>query len=130
MLPWHTERTGLHRNFISVKNVYTKQDLEGLEHLNYMSGIPRSCVARTALCILCAHGPSASMPASLQPPSQTLSIAATLRRDRKVFSVAFDLATHRGYDADHPRVVGDVGKAGVSICSLDDMKVLFDGIPL
>ena len=44
--------------------------------------------------------------------------------------MAFDLATHRGYDADHPRVVGDVGKAGVSICSVEDMKVLFNGIPL
>ena len=53
-----------------------------------------------------------------------------LASGQKGLSVAFDLATHRGYDADHPRVVGDVGKAGVSICSLDDMKVLFDGIPL
>ena len=50
-------------------------------------------------------------------------------RDRGV-SVAFDLATHRGYDSDHPRVVGDVGKAGVAISSLADMKILFDGIPL
>ena len=53
-----------------------------------------------------------------------------LASGQKGLSVAFDLATHRGYDADHPRVVGDVGKAGVSICSVEDMKVLFDGIPL
>ena len=53
-----------------------------------------------------------------------------LAAGQKGLSVAFDLATHRGYDADHPRVVGDVGKAGVSICSVEDMKVLFDGIPL
>ena len=53
-----------------------------------------------------------------------------LASGQKGLSVAFDLPTHRGYDADHPRVVGDVGKAGVSICSLEDMKVLFDGIPL
>jgi methylmalonyl-CoA mutase len=53
-----------------------------------------------------------------------------LASGQKGLSVAFDLATHRGYDADHPRVVGDVGKAGVSICSIEDMKVLFDGIPL
>ena len=52
-----------------------------------------------------------------------------LASGQKGLSVAFDLATHRGYDADHPRVVGDVGKAGVSICSVEDMKVLFDGIP-
>ncbi len=53
-----------------------------------------------------------------------------LAAGQKGLSVAFDLATHRGYDADHSRVVGDVGKAGVSICSIEDMKVLFDGIPL
>ena len=53
-----------------------------------------------------------------------------LAAGQKGLSVAFDLATHRGYDADHPRVVGDVGKAGVSICSVEDMKVLFNGIPL
>ncbi|MEG2758836.1 MAG: methylmalonyl-CoA mutase, partial [Rikenellaceae bacterium] len=53
-----------------------------------------------------------------------------LASGHKGLSVAFDLATHRGYDADHPRVTGDVGKAGVSICSIEDMKVLFDGIPL
>ena len=59
-----------------------------------------------------------------------LSIAVTLASGQKGLSVAFDLATHRGYDPDHERVVGDVGKAGVSICSLENMKVLFDGIPL
>ena len=53
-----------------------------------------------------------------------------LASGQKGLSVAFDLPTHRGYDPDHPRVVGDVGKAGVSICSLENMKVLFDGIPL
>lgn len=53
-----------------------------------------------------------------------------LASGQKGLSVAFDLPTHRGYDANHERVVGDVGKAGVSICSLEDMKVLFDGIPL
>ena len=53
-----------------------------------------------------------------------------LASGQKGLSVAFDLATHRGYDPDHERVVGDVGKAGVSICSLENMKVLFDGIPL
>ena len=58
------------------------------------------------------------------------STAVTSQSGQKGLSVAFDLATHRGYDADHPRVVGDVGKAGVSICSVEDMKVLFNGIPL
>src|SRR5947199_9814275 len=53
-----------------------------------------------------------------------------LAAGQKGLSVAFDLATHRGYDSDHPRVVGDVGKAGVAIDTLEDMKILFDGIPL
>merc|ERR1711991_997206 len=55
---------------------------------------------------------------------------ANLAAGRKGLSVAFDLATHRGYDSDHPRVAGDVGMAGVAIDSIEDMKVLFDGIPL
>ena len=55
---------------------------------------------------------------------------ANLAAGQQGLSVAFDLPTHRGYDADHPRVVGDVGMAGVSICSVEDMKILFDGIPL
>lgn len=55
---------------------------------------------------------------------------AALEKGQKGLSVAFDLATHRGFDSDHPRVVGDVGKAGVAIDSVEDMKILFDGIPL
>src|SRR3546814_13129750 len=55
---------------------------------------------------------------------------ANLAGGQKGLSVAFDLATHRGYDSDHPRVVGDVGKAGVAIDSVEDMKIIFDGIPL
>src|SRR5690606_30757009 len=55
---------------------------------------------------------------------------ANLKAGQKGLSVAFDLATHRGYDSDHPRVTGDVGKAGVAIDSVEDMKMLFDGIPL
>ena len=62
--------------------------------------------------------------------SRTRSIGAGLAGGQKGLSVAFDLATHRGYDSDHPRVVGDVGKAGVAIDSVEDMKILFDGIPL
>ncbi|MBJ2160796.1 MAG: methylmalonyl-CoA mutase, partial [Muribaculaceae bacterium] len=115
---------------IPVKPVYTKTDLEGLEHLNYMSGIPPFL-----------RGPYSAMyplrPWTIRQYAGFSTAAesnAFYRRNlasgQKGLSVAFDLATHRGYDADHARVVGDVGKAGVSICSLDDMKVLFDGIPL
>ena len=115
---------------IPVKPVYTKEDLEGMEHLNYASGLPPFL-----------RGPYSGMyamrPWTIRQYAGFSTAAesnAFYRRNlasgQKGLSVAFDLATHRGYDADHPRVVGDVGKAGVSICSVEDMKVLFDGIPL
>ena len=117
------------RGTYPVKSVYTEEDLRGLEHLDFVSGIPPYLRDLTAQCILFAPRQSASMPDSQQRQSRTHSIAEILLQDRRP-SVAFDLPTHRGYDANHERVVGDVGKAGVSICSLEDMKVLFDGIPL
>ena len=64
------------------------------------------------------------------PKNPTHFTAQALRGGQRGLSVAFDLATHRGYDSDHPRVVGDVGKAGVAIDRVEDMKILFDGIPL
>ena len=115
---------------IEVKPVYTKADLEGMEHLNYASGIPPFL-----------RGPYSGMFA-MRPwtirqyagfstaEESNAFYRRNLAAGQKGLSVAFDLATHRGYDADHPRVVGDVGKAGVSICTLENMKVLFDGIPL
>ncbi|MDR0428075.1 MAG: methylmalonyl-CoA mutase [Dysgonamonadaceae bacterium] len=115
---------------IDVKPTYTKADLEGMEHLNYASGIPPFL-----------RGPYSGMFA-MRPwtirqyagfstaEESNAFYRRNLASGQKGLSVAFDLATHRGYDANHPRVVGDVGKAGVSICSLEDMKVLFDGIPL
>jgi methylmalonyl-CoA mutase cobalamin-binding domain/chain len=76
-----------------------------------------------------ARGRSGNMPAS--PPRRSNAFyRRNLAAGQKGLSVAFDLATHRGYDSDHPRVVGDVGKAGVAIDSVEDMKILFDGIPL
>lgn len=131
---WAAEN-GIEANWITpelipVKPVYTKEDLEGMEHLNYASGIPPFL-----------RGPYSGMyamrPWTIRQYAGFSTAAesnAFYRRNlasgQKGLSVAFDLATHRGYDADHPRVVGDVGKAGVSICSVEDMKVLFDGIPL
>ena len=115
---------------IQVKPVYTKEDLEGMEHLNYAAGIPPYL-----------HGPY-SMMYAFRPwtirqyagfstaEESNAFYRRNLASGQKGLSVAFDLPTHRGYDPDHPRVVGDVGKAGVSICSLENMKVLFDGIPL
>ncbi|WP_106830407.1 methylmalonyl-CoA mutase [Parabacteroides pacaensis] len=115
---------------IQVKPVYTKEDLEGMEHLNYASGIPPYL-----------RGPYSAM-YPLRPwtirqyagfstaEESNAFYRRNLASGQKGLSVAFDLPTHRGYDADNERVVGDVGKAGVSICSLENMKVLFDGIPL
>ncbi len=115
---------------IDVKPIYTKEDLEGMEHLNYASGIPPFL-----------RGPYSAMyplrPWTIRQYagfSTAQESNAFYRRNlasgQKGLSVAFDLPTHRGYNADNMRVVGDVGKAGVSICSLEDMKVLFAGIPL
>ena len=115
---------------IDVKPIYTKEDLKGMEHLDYVSGIPPFL-----------RGPYSAMyplrPWTIRQYAGFSTAAesnAFYRRNlasgQKGLSVAFDLPTHRGYNADNMRVVGDVGKAGVSICSLEDMKVLFAGIPL
>jgi methylmalonyl-CoA mutase len=115
---------------IQVKPVYTKEDLEGMEHLNYAAGIPPFL-----------RGPYSGMYA-MQPwtirqyagfstaEESNAFYRRNLAAGQKGLSVAFDLATHRGYDSDHPRVIGDVGKAGVAIDSILDMKILFDQIPL
>lgn len=115
---------------IPVKPLYTQEDLIDMEHLNYMSGIAPYL-----------RGPYASMyvtrPWTIRQYagfSTAEESNAFYRRNlamgQKGLSIAFDLATHRGYDSDHERVVGDVGKAGVAVDSILDMKVLFDGIPL
>ncbi len=115
---------------INIKPVFTHKDVENAEHLNFSAG--------TAPYL---RGPYASM--YLTKPWTIRQYAgfstaeesnAFYRRNLAAgqmgLSVAFDLATHRGYDSDHPRVVGDVGKAGVAIDSVEDMKILFDQIPL
>ena len=115
---------------IDIQPVYTKEDLEGMEHLGFGAGIP----------------PFLRGPYSMMYPFRPWTIRqyagfstaeesnAFYRRNlaagQKGLSVAFDLPTHRGYDPNNERVVGDVGKAGVSICSLENMKTLFAGIPL
>ncbi len=124
------ESSWLTPELIAVKPVYTAEDLENMEHLNYAAGIPPFL-----------RGPYSSM--YVTKPWTVRQYAgfstaeesnAFYRRNlaagQKGLSVAFDLATHRGYDSDHERVVGDVGKAGVAIDSIEDMKILFAGIPL
>ena len=115
---------------IPVKAVYTPGDLEGMEHLEYAAGLPPFL-----------RGPYATMYA-LQPwtirqyagfstaEESNAFYRRNLAAGQKGLSVAFDLATHRGYDSDNERVAGDVGKAGVAIDSVEDMKILFDQIPL
>src|ERR1035437_5129480 len=115
---------------IPIKSVYTKEDLAGMEHLNYAAGLPPFL-----------HGPYSGMYAMLHWTIRQYAGFSTaeesnafyrrnLAAGQKGLSVAFDLATHRGYDSDHERVTGDVGKAGVAVDSILDMKLLFDQIPL
>ena len=115
---------------IAVKPLYTAADLEGLEHINSLPGMAPYL-----------RGPRATMYANRPWTIRQYAGFSTAEDSNKFYrdnlaagqkglSVAFDLATHRGYDSDHPRVVGDVGKAGVAIDSVEDMKILFDGIPL
>ncbi len=123
-LDWHTAEG------IVVKPLYTAEDLDEIEHLGGLPGFAPY-----------VRGPRATMYAG-RPWTVRQYAGFSTAEDSNAFyrnnleagqtglSVAFDLATHRGYDSDHPRVVGDVGKAGVAIDTVEDMKVLFDGIPL
>jgi methylmalonyl-CoA mutase len=115
---------------IVVKPIYTAADLENLETVGSLPGFPPF-----------TRGPKATMYAGRPWTIRQYAGFSTAEESNKFYraslaagqmglSVAFDLATHRGYDSDHPRVVGDVGKAGVAIDSVEDMKILFDGIPL
>jgi methylmalonyl-CoA mutase len=115
---------------IKVKALYTAEDLEGIESVNTLPGLPPY-----------VRGPMATMYAGRPWTIRQYAGFSTARESnafyrkalaggQKGLSVAFDLATHRGYDSDHPRVAGDIGKAGVAIDSVEDMKILFDGIPL
>ena len=115
---------------IVFKSLYTEEDLNNLEHLNSFPGFPPFL-----------RGPKATMykgkPWTIRQYAGFSTAEESnkfykdcLKNGQKGLSIAFDLPTHRGYDSDHPRVVGDVGKAGVAIDSVEDMKVLFNGIPL
>ena len=115
---------------IPIKSVYTKEDIEGMEHLNYAAGLPPFL-----------RGPYSGMYAMLPWTIRQYAGFSTAEESNAFYrrnlaagqqglSVAFDLATHRGYDSDHERVAGDVGKAGVAVDSILDMKLLFDQIPL
>ena len=115
---------------IPVKPVYTKEDLEGMEHLNYAAGIPPFLRGPYSAMYVMRPWTIRQYAGFSTAEESNAFYRRNLAAGQKGLSVAFDLPTHRGYDADNERVVGDVGKAGVSICSVEDMKILFDGIPL
>ena len=115
---------------IAVKPQYTKEDLAGMEHLNYAAGIAPFLRGPYSTMYVMRPWTIRQYAGFSTAEESNAFYRRNLAAGQKGLSVAFDLATHRGYDADHERVVGDVGKAGVSICSVEDMKVLFDGIPL
>src|SRR5512138_1601447 len=115
---------------ILVKPLYTAEDLEAMEHVNTLPGLPPY-----------VRGPVATMYAGRPWTIRQYAGFSTARESnafyrrnlaagQKGLSVAFDLPTHRGYDSDHPKVTGDVGKVGVAVDSVEDMKILFDQIPL
>ncbi len=123
-LVWHTPEG------IDVRPLYSETDLDGINHLGTLPGYAPYL-----------RGPKATMYAGRPWTIRQYAGFSTAEESNRFYrqglaggqkglSVAFDLATHRGYDSDHPRVVGDVGKAGVAIDSVEDMKILFDGIPL
>ena len=123
-LLWHTPEG------IPLKTLYTAEDLDGLPYTNTLPGMSPYI-----------RGPQATMYAGRRWTIRQYAGFSTAEASNAFYrkslaaggqgiSVAFDLATHRGYDSDHPRVSGDVGKAGVAVDSVEDMKVLFDGIPL
>jgi methylmalonyl-CoA mutase len=115
---------------IPVKSIYTFEDIKGMEHLNYAAGIPP--FLRGPYSGMYAMKPwTIRQYAGFSTAEESNSFyRRNLAAGQKGLSVAFDLATHRGYDSDHERVTGDVGKAGVAIDSILDMKILFDRIPL
>lgn len=115
---------------IAIQSRYAKADLEGIEHLNYAAGIPP--YLRGPYSTMYVNKPwTVRQYAGFSTAEESNAFyRRNLAAGQKGLSVAFDLATHRGYDSDHERVVGDVGKAGVAIDSVLDMKILFDQIPL
>ena len=115
---------------IELKKTYSKSDIAPLEHLNFAAGIPP--YLRGPYSTMYVRRPwTIRQYAGFSTAQESNAFyRRNLKGGQKGLSVAFDLPTHRGYDSDHERVVGDVGKAGVAIDSVEDMKLLFDGIPL
>ena len=115
---------------IPVKPFYTSRDLEGMEHLAYAAGIPPFLRGPYSTMYVTRPWTIMQYAGFSTAEESNAFYRRNLAAGQKGLSVAFDLATHRGYDSDHERVIGDVGKAGVAVDSVLDMKILFDHIPL
>lgn len=115
---------------IKVKVVFTKADLENIEHLNYAAGIPPFLRGPYSTMYVMRPWTIRQYAGFSTAEESNAFYRRNLAAGQKGLSVAFDLATHRGYDSDHERVMGDVGKAGVAVDSILDMNILFDQIPL
>ncbi len=115
---------------IDIKSIYTKSDLKGIQHLNFMSGIPPYLSGPYPTMYRTRPWTIRQYAGFSTAEKSNAFYRKNLASGQKGLSVAFDLPTHRGYDSDHPRVLGDVGKAGVAIDSILDMAILFDKIPL
>lgn len=115
---------------IDVKPLYTKKDYEGISHLDYMPGIPPFLRGPYPTMYVTRPWTVRQYAGFSTAEESNALYRRNLAAGQKGLSIAFDLATHRGYDSDHPRVVGDVGKAGVAVDSILDMEILFSGIPL
>src|SRR5437868_3777890 len=123
-LVWHTPEG------IDVRPLYTAADLEGIEALGSIPGIPPFLRGVRATMYTGRPWTIRQYAGFSTAEESNAFYRKNLAGGQMGLSIAFDLATHRGYDSDHPRVVGDVGKAGVAIDSVEDMKILFAGIPL
>ncbi len=129
------ERTAENTRFktmekINIRPLYDFDDLSQLKHLKYFPGFPPYLRGPYSTMYVVRPWTIRQYAGFSTAEESNAFYRRNLAQGQKGLSVAFDLATHRGYDSDHPRVVGDVGKAGVAIDSIEDMKILFDGIPL
>ena len=115
---------------IPVKGAYAKEALDGMEHLNYAAGIPPYLRGPYSTMYVMRPWTIRQYAGFSTAEESNAFYRRNLASGQKGLSIAFDLATHRGYDSDHPRVEGDVGKAGVAVDSILDMNILFDQIPL
>ncbi|WP_432358694.1 methylmalonyl-CoA mutase [Sporosarcina sp. UB5] len=128
--PSGNEAVFLTNEGISIKPSYTSEDVEGISHLEDMPGIAPNTRGPYPTMYVTRPWTVRQYAGFSTAEESNAFYRRNLAMGQKGLSVAFDLATHRGYDSDHPRVTGDVGKAGVAIDSVEDMKILFDGIPL